>query len=258
MAYYSENARGIHAVMVLRDRSDFTLDKLIEAAYDSYLPGFEQSIPAVVAAYDVIAKSDRTVREKLAGPVEALRNWDLRYSIESIPMSLAHYYSQSRTPRAATGRATVPVSRERQLVETLERAVDGLTEDFGTWQTPWGEINRFQRLTGEIAGKFDDNEFSLPVAFTSSNYGSLAAFGASKFPGTKRIYGTRGNSFVAVVEFGDKVTAMSSLAGGVNGDPDSPYFMNQALDYTLGNFKDVQFYKEDLMMAYTKMYNPGK
>jgi len=258
MAYDSENARGIHAVMVLRDRSDFTLDKLIEAAYDSYLPGFEQSIPAVVAAYDVIAKSDRTVREKLAGPVEALRNWDLRYSIESIPMSLAHYYSQSRTPRAATGRATVPVSRERQLVETLERAVDGLTEDFGTWQTPWGEINRFQRLTGEIAGKFDDNEFSLPVAFTSSNYGSLAAFGASKFPGTKRIYGTRGNSFVAVVEFGDKVTAMSSLAGGVNGDPDSPYFMNQALDYTLGNFKDVQFYKEDLMMAYTKMYNPGK
>ena len=260
MAYDSENARGIHAVMVLRDRKDFTLDRLIDAAYDSYLPGFEQNIPALVAAYDVVAKSDRTVREKLAGPIEALRNWDLRYSVESIPMSLAHYYSLSpaRAQRADGGRATAPVSRERQLVDAFSRAIDAITEDFGTWQTPWGEINRFQRLTGDINGRYDDNEPSLPVAFVSANHGSLAAYGASKFPGTKRIYGTRGNSFVAVVEFGDKVTAKSSLAGGVSGDPDSPYFTNQALDYTLGKFKDVQFYREDLMRAYTRMYQPGK
>jgi acyl-homoserine-lactone acylase len=260
MAYDSENARGIHAVMVLRDKKDFTLDKLLEAAYDSYLPGFEESIPAVVAAYDAVAPTDRKIREKLAGPIEALRSWDLRYSIESVPMSLAHYYAQAqaRQPRNQADRSSVAISAERRLLETLSRAVDGLVEDFGTWDTPWGEINRFQRLTGDIAGKFDDNEFSLPVAFTSSNYGSLAAFGATKFPGTKRIYGTRGNSFVAVVEFGDKVVARSSLAGGVNGNPDSPYFMNQALDYTLGKFKDVQFYKEDLMKAYSRMYKPGE
>jgi acyl-homoserine lactone acylase PvdQ len=260
MAYDSENARGIHAVMVLKDKKDFTLDKLLEAAYDSYLPGFEESIPAVVAAYDVIAKTDRTVREKLAGPVEALRNWDLRYSVESVPMSLAYYYSnsQSRQPRAEAGRQAAPVSRERRLVDNLLRAVENLTEDFGTWETPWGEINRFQRLTGDINGRFSDSEPSLPVAFTSSSYGSLAAFGASTFPGTKRIYGTRGNSFVAVVEFGDKVTARSSLAGGVSGDPSSPYFMNQALDYTLGKFKEVPFYREDLMKSYSRMYKPGE
>jgi acyl-homoserine-lactone acylase len=260
MAYDTENARGIHAVMVLKDKKDFTLDRLLEAAYDSYLPGFEESIPAVVAAYDVVARTDRTLREKLAGPVEALRNWDLRYSIESVPMSLAHYYSQAqaRQPRNQAERSSVAVSPERRLVETLARAVDGLTADFGTWETPWGEINRFQRLTGDIAGKFDDNEFSLPVAFASANHGSLAAFGATTFPGTKRIYGTRGNSFVAVVEFGEKVVARSSLAGGVSGNPNSPYFMNQALDYTLGKFKDVQFYKEDLMKAYTRMYKPGQ
>jgi acyl-homoserine-lactone acylase len=213
-----------------------------------------------VAAYDVVAKSDKAIREKLAGPIDALRNWDLRFSVESVPMSIAHYYSQtqSRQPRTETGTGAAPVSRERRLVETLARAVENLTEDFGSWQTPWGEINRFQRLTGDITGRFDDNEFSLPVAFASANHGSLAAFGATTFPGTKRIYGTRGNSFVAVVEFGEKVKAKSSLAGGVSGDPSSPYFMNQALDYTLGKFKDVQFYKEDLMKAYNRMYRPGE
>jgi acyl-homoserine lactone acylase PvdQ len=260
MAYDTENARGIHAVMVLKDKKDFTLNKLLEAAYDSYLPGFSESIPSVVAAYDAVSPADRTIREKLAGPVEALRNWDLRYSIESVPMSIAHYYSQAqaRQPRQEIERSSVAISPERRLLLTLARAVDGLTADFGTWETPWGEINRFQRLTGDIAGKFDDNEFSLPVAFASANHGSLAAYGATTFPGTKRIYGTRGNSFVAVVEFGDKVVAKSSLAGGVSGDPNSPYFMNQALDYTLGKFKEVQFYKEDLMKAYSRMYKPGE
>jgi acyl-homoserine-lactone acylase len=174
-------------------------------------------------------------------------------------MSLAVFYSQAqgRQPREE-GRAAAPVSRERRQVEALARAVDKLTEDFGKWETPWGEINRFQRLSGDIAGRFDDKEPSLPVAFASSGFGSLAAFGATTFPGTKRMYGTRGNSFVAVVEFGEKVKAKSSLAGGVSGNPDSPYFMNQALSYTKGVFKDVPFYKEDLMKSYSKIYKPGQ
>jgi acyl-homoserine-lactone acylase len=260
MAYDTENARGIHAVMVLKDKKDFTLDKLLEAAYDSYLPGFSESIPDLIAAYEVVSKTDRTVRQKLAKPIQALRDWDLRYSVMSIPMSLAVYYSsaQGRQPRSESTPNQAPPTREERLVAALSRAVDSLTEDFGTWETPWGEINRFQRLSGDIAGKFSDTEPSLPVAFASSNYGSLAAFGASTFPGTKRMYGTRGNSFVAVVEFGDKVVAKSSLAGGVSGDPNSPYFMNQALDYTNGVFKDVAFYKEDLMKSYSRMYNPGR
>ena len=260
MSYDSENARGRHAVMVLKDRKDFTLDKVIEAAYDSYLPGFEEMIPAVIAAYDAVSETDRAVREKLRDPVEALRNWDLRFSVSSVPMSLAYYYSQALSARSgAVGSAEAPqASMEKQLCDALSGALDNLTGDFGTWETQWGEINRFQRLTGDIAGKFSDEEPSIPVGFTSANFGSLAAFGATSFPGTKRIYGTRGNSFVAVVEFGDKVKAMSSLAGGVSGDPNSPYFMNQAQMYANGEFKDVLFYREDLEKNSIRVYNPGK
>ena len=37
-----ESARGLHAIRVLENKKDFTLDSLIAAAYDSYLPWFEK------------------------------------------------------------------------------------------------------------------------------------------------------------------------------------------------------------------------
>jgi hypothetical protein len=84
------------------------------------------------------------------------------------------------------------------------------------------------------------------VPFTSAQWGSLASFGAKRWPGTKKYYGTLGNSFVAVVEFGDKVRARAVSAGGESGDPASPHFNDQAMRYSLGNLRDVYFYPEDV------------
>jgi len=36
----------------LQNKKDFTLDSLINAAYDSYLPWFERPIPALIKAWD--------------------------------------------------------------------------------------------------------------------------------------------------------------------------------------------------------------
>jgi len=91
----------------------------------------------------------------------------------------------------------------------------------------------------------------------SSYWGSLAAFGARGKQETRRIYGTRGNSFVAVVEFGDKVKAKSLLAGGQSGDPDSPHFDDQAQRYVDGEFKDVAYYREDVERRALRRYHPG-
>ena len=88
-------------------------------------------------------------------------------------------------------------------------------------------------------------------------WGALAAFGARQYPDTKRIYGSRGNSFVAVVEFGDKVKAKSMLAGGQSGDPKSPHFSDQAQRYVDGKFKDVAYYKEDVLKRAVRSYHPG-
>ena len=144
------------------------------------------------------------------------------------------------------------------MLLALRRAMHELEEDFGSWKVPWGEINRFQRINGDIVQPFDDSKPSLPVNFASSRWGSLASFGARTYPGTKKMYGTSGNSFVAVVEFGEKVKAKSILAGGLSSNPSSPHFDDQALMYTKGEFKDVLFYKEDIEANSKLNYHPGE
>jgi acyl-homoserine-lactone acylase len=267
MAPDEENARGIHAVMVLKGQKDFTLEKLLASAYDRYLPAFRDMIPALVKACDSISRSNRMIRATLAGPVDVLRNWDIKYSLNSVATSLAVYWGQAitsmvRQPETGSGKSVFDfIATEvpgEILVEGLTKAVKRLTEDFGTWKTPWSEINRYQRLTGDIVQQFDDTKPSLPVDFASARWGSLASFASRTYPGTKRMYGTSGNSFVAVVEFGERINAKSILAGGISGNPESPHFNDQALMYSRGVFKDVLFYREDVEKNIEKKYNPGK
>ena len=130
--------------------------------------------------------------------------------------------------------------------------------DFGKWQTPWGDINRFQRNNGDIVQKFDDAKPSTPVMFTSARWGSLASFGARAYPGTKKWYGTSGNSFVAVVEFGDQVKAKAVTAGGLNSDPTSPHFNDQAERYATGNLRDVYFYRPSSRGTPSASTSPGE
>ncbi len=253
--YQDENARGIHAIRVLDGRKDFTVDNLIAAAYDNYLPAFAQSLPPLVAAWDALPGAD-TLRLKLAEQINTLRTWDYRYTLSSVAMSLANAYGEEMGRVSRTNRNA---SRDNAaMLGALVRSSDKLTADFGTWKTPWGEINRFQRLDGRISAVYDDSKPSIPVAFTSSNWGSLAAFSQNGVRNTKRIYGNRGNSFVAAVEFGPRIVAKTSLAGGVSGDPSSPYFMNQAEDYAKGVFKTVNYYREDVEKNAKRTYRPGQ
>ena len=93
---------------------------------------------------------------------------------------------------------------------------------------------------------------------TTARWGALAAYGAKRFGDSKRIYGYRGNSFVAVVEFGDRVRAKSILAGGQSNDPASPHFDDQAEPFVTRQFKDVAYYQEDVEARAEERYSPGK
>ncbi|HEY5690905.1 MAG TPA: penicillin acylase family protein, partial [Cyclobacteriaceae bacterium] len=263
MAPDFENYRGVHAVRVLQDSTDFTLDKLIAAGYDSYLPAFEQVIPSLIAAYQ------KTKEKDLAEPMQLLKDWDYRYAEKSVPTTLSVYWAQvlrrtveDRIPKRQSDLATMDFlakkTSDAEKLEALRNAMDLLQTDFGTWKIAWGEINRFQRVTGDIVQPFDDSQPSIPIAYTSSYWGSLAAFGSRPYSGTKKWYGTRGNSFVAAVEFGDRIKAKSVLAGGVSGDPNSPHFIDQAEMYRNGEFKEVLFYREDIEKKAERTYHPGK
>jgi len=261
-----ENARGRHAERVLKDAKALTLDSLIATAYDSYLTAFEPLVPQLTKDFDALPSSDAR-RTALAEQVASLRAWDLRFAADSVPTSLAVYWGQemvaANSARArAAGVPTVDfitssLNADERLA-ALASASAKLTRDFGSWKTPWGEINRFQRISGDINQEYDDGKPSWPVAFTSANWGSLASFGMVAKQKTKRIYGDRGNSFVAVVEFGPKVKAKSILAGGQSSNPASKHFADQAEMYSRGEFKDVLFYKQDIEKQLERKYHPGQ
>ncbi len=258
----SENARSVHAIMLLEKKKDFTRESLMATGFDSYLPFFAEMIPNLVKAYEATPASN-PLKAKVADQIAMLRGWDYRWSETSIPTSLGVFYGDEvgraggggRRGGGGGGNAGGPTA-EQQL-QALAAASDKLTTDFGTWKTPWGDINRFQRLTGDIVQPFNDAGPSIPVGFVSSRWGSLASFGASPKPGTKKWYGTSGNSFVAVVEFGDSVRARAVSAGGEDGNPKSKHFNDQATRYAKGNLRDVYFYPSQLKGHTERVYHPG-
>jgi len=259
-----ESARGLHAVRVLENKTDFTLDSLVAAAYDGYLPWFEKTVPALIKAWDDMPESDPQ-KARLADQIGTLRDWDLRWGVTSIPTSLAVFWGEDITQRGGDAARGAGISTAdyvsklpgQQLLASLSAASERLASDFGTWKTPWGTINRFQRLTSEIVQPFSDSAPSIPVEFTSSRWGSLASFGARPYPGTKKWYGTSGNSFVAVVEFGEKVRAKAVTAGGESGDPSSSHFNDEAKRYSTGDLREVYFYRDQLKAHTEREYHPG-
>ncbi len=260
-----ENARGIHAIRVLANRSDFTLERLLEVAYSSQMPGFEPIIPALIQAYDN-APTSNSLKAELVEQIEILRSWNYRWGVESVATSLATYWAEDMMQRVAQKARDNSMSALEYIekratrddhLQSLAAATSLLTSEFGDWKIPWGEINRFQRINGDIQQPFSDSEPSIPVGFHSGRWGSLASFGARRYPGTARRYGTSGNSFVAVVEFGERVTALAVTAGGESGDPSSPHFNDQAERYATGALRPVYFYPEDISANAEETYVPG-
>jgi acyl-homoserine-lactone acylase len=258
-----ETPRGYHALRVLSDKKDFTMDALVAAAFDSYLPAFERMLPPLFQAYD---QAPDSVKAKYLAPIAVLRGWDYRWSATSVPTSLAVFWGQDVLRRVgpearAAGMSSMTYATQRatpaELLDAFAAACDALAAGYGKWQTPWGDINRFQRVNDDIAPRFDDAGPSIPVPFTNSVWGSLAAFGARPYANTRKWYGSSGNSFLAVVEFGERVRAWAVTAGGESGDPRSPHFNDQAQRYAAGNLRVVYFYRPQLKGHIEREYHPG-
>jgi acyl-homoserine-lactone acylase len=259
------NARGVHADLLLTGKTGWTPDTLRAAAFDPYLPAFARLLPGLVAAWEALPAGDSR-RAALAAPIALLKGWDHRWAYDSTATSLAVFWGDQLWREvgsfAQAERLNVPnyiaarVGQDAKLA-ALSTAVARLKQDFGDWRTPWKDINRFQRLDDSIAPHFDDARASVPVPFTSAQWGSLASFGAKPWPGTKRYYGTSGNSFVAVVEFGARVKAMAVMAGGQSGDVRSPHFADQVSRYAEGRLRPVYFHPDELTGHVERTYRPG-
>jgi len=262
MSYSPENYRGVHAISLLSKAENLTIDKLIDMAYDPYLPSAEELISGLIEAYDSNPVNDKEIKTA----INLLRNWNYQVSKESKAMTISQFYLNSYIQSGKIPAGTHFMEKVRYMsskspfkerLEIFAAGLDKLKLDFGTVETPWGEFNRYQRINGAINQNFNDTLPSIPIGMASAEWGALASFGTRKGSDTKRQYGVAGNSFVAVVEFGEKVKAKSLLAGGQSGDPQSVHFDDQMQRYADRKFKNVAFYREDVFKRAESRYHPG-
>ena len=257
-----QNYRGVHAIRQLLFRHDLSLEKLRDVAFDPFLPAFDDLIPPLVAAWDGLDAAD-PLKAKTKDQIAVLRGWDRRWAADSVATTLAvlwgdelwGQYAKLRVGRK--GFAYILSRSPQEKLAALASVSDRLTADFGSWRTPWGQVNRFQRITDDIAPTFDDKGPSIPVPFTAGRWGSLAAFAAQRYPGTAKYYGTSGNSFVAIVEFGPRLRAVAVTAGGESGHPGDPHFDDQAERYASGALREVYFHPDQLAGHVERVYHPG-
>ncbi|UCE94565.1 MAG: penicillin acylase family protein [Flavobacteriaceae bacterium] len=264
MASFPENYRGVHAVALLNEATDLTLDSLIELAYDPFLPGAKELISGLIQALK--RETNLNVAETKA--LKLLETWNFEVHVESVAMTLAQYYLNTYRKSGYSPYSSRDFmkmvdymsreSSEKERLQIFKKSIKLLIEDFGTFEVPWGEYNRYQRINGDIVQKFNDSLPSIAVGMASGYWGALASFGTRHGENTKRIYGVGGNSFVAAVEFGDKVKAKTLLAGGQSGDPNSEHFDDQAQRYARVQFKDAAFYREDVLKRAKSTYHPGE
>jgi acyl-homoserine-lactone acylase len=272
MAPDGQNFRGINAVRILGQEKSYTLDKVIAKGYNTYLAAFEVLVPALINAFEKNISKDDSLYAQLIEPINILKNWDYRCGENSIATTLAVEWGERLLPaifqtRVINDEEDDQVTKTKQfaataspqeLLQPLKATIKSLENKFGNWKIEWGSINRFQRISGDIDQQYNDDTTSLPVGFASSTWGMLPSYSSRTFSGTKKRYGVNGNSFICVVEFGKKIKAKSLLAGGESGNPDSPHFFDQGLMYTKGKFKDVLFYKEDVLKHVGRKYHPGE
>ena len=259
-----ENFRGINARAVLGSMPAFNLDSLIKAANSPKLAAFDGLIPDLDAAFRQVG-GDRDIKSA----VRLLSSWDGNYGISSIPTAVAVLWAEralslayEQTPEEVKDQELFDqwiiqhVSAEDKI-RLLRETLDELEQNFGSWQTPWGVINRYQRLDGSIKPHYDDQRPSMPVGFASARWGSIAAFAGGTYNDSKKRYGRHGNSFVAAVSFGKRLQARAIVTGGQSGNPRSPHFSDQAKAFCNGEFRDVYFYREDIEAAAEQTYKPG-
>lgn len=270
MAPDGQNFRGINAIRILPEEKAYTINKVIAKGYDTYLAAFDILIPALVKAYDEENKNDASLASVKAA-IDTLRKWDYHSGENSVATTLAvtwgekiirkinslHMEPGEEDDQVGRTKKFAATAASSEMLEPFLAAVKYLQDQYDSWNTPWGKINRFQRISASIENHFDDDSASYAVGFTSSLWGMLPSFSSHVFPGTKNRYGVNGNSFICAVEFGKKIKAKALLTGGESGHPDSKHFFDQGYMYSKGIFRDVYYYKEDVLKNAEKSYHPG-
>jgi acyl-homoserine lactone acylase PvdQ len=241
MAPEKDTPRSQRSRAILDGARRFSFEEWARAALDTKVGIAAQRLPEIFEAYDKLAASDPARAAALADLIGELRTWDHVARVDSIPTTLF---------------VRALMRNDKDPLAGLEQVRDALASAWGTWRVPWGEVNRLQRIHTAGEEPFDDSKPSLPVPGAPSSTGTVFTFSARPSPGQKRWYGTAGNTYVAVIEFGRRPRAQSLLVFGQSADPKSPHHFDQAPLYSGQRFKPAWMTLGQIKKHLERKYRP--
>ncbi|MFW6193077.1 MAG: penicillin acylase family protein [Gemmatimonadota bacterium] len=268
MVVEGDSPRSREARRILSGQDAWTFEAWADSSYSTHVGLAEEEIPEIVRSWEALRDRNPERAESIRPAVELLADWNRVSTVDSEATTLFVHWGEvflgrGRAGEAALARGESDRQRSTARVEALEDAISRLEETRGSWRVPWGEVNRLQRNPGGgplapgagPADLFDDDRPSLPVPGVPSWAGASFTFNTVS-PGTGRRYGVSGNSYVAVVEFGDTIRAGTLHTFGASGEPDSPHYFDQAPLFVQGDYKAAPVTMAEVEEAAVRSYRP--
>ncbi|RZW55797.1 MAG: acylase [Flavobacteriaceae bacterium] len=226
------------ARMLIEDES-ISFEELVDYKLSTHLEFADRILD------DLFIAVDNSNSEKAKAAKKVLEQWDREADADSKGMLLFYNWARKFNVWNNSNYAkgwdmnspnTTPdgLSDPKQAVKLLESAAFELESKFGSLDTPWGDYYRINY-----------NGKNLPA---NGIDGSMGVFRVA-WPGradADHMYVGGGDSWVSVIEFGDRIKANVLLSYGNATQKDSPHFGDQLELFSKKELREAWFYPEEL------------
>jgi acyl-homoserine-lactone acylase len=262
-----QTRRARRSLEILRGMSNISFEDWQAAAFDTEVYWARHELPKYAHELEQLANDDSELAGKVRPYLEHLLAWDARITPESTAATLCHAWYERLYGMRYPGEEIRDRFRDKpaEQLAALVRAAEHL---HGSWQVPYGDLYRSQRMpkVGDLTDvRFKDDGPSL---YSLGGHGPMGVVFTQYYTPSLQIpwvisqrkrYGIVGTSYLAVWEFNkDGVRGASLVPFGTSGDPASPHYFDQAELLSERKLKPELFTKQEVLAGAVKSYHPGE
>jgi acyl-homoserine-lactone acylase len=235
---------------LLAGHPKFTWDEWVHAAFDTRVQLADSLLPEMIATARRAGAGSAELREALA----VLEQWNHQADTASVAVTVLAKWGEQMddVPEAQQDDPAV-------LAAALDSALASLKRDWGTWQVPWGKVNRLQRYDDvDPRAGFRDANRSVAVPGVPGWLGAVFTMYTVPADSQRSHYGVAGGTYISAVELGPKVRAVAVHVFGASDNPASPHFFDQAPLFARGEMRPSWLTLDDIKAHLERAYRPGE